>query len=144
MTTNDLDSSSTPSISSSNSIINSTIAITASRNANIPENYQIILLSFAYGIISLLAVVGNASIIYIVIRNRHMHSVTNYFICNLALADCLVACFAIPFQVNYFSNWLNRKDIEDKFNLFDLIDFRFVRLVSSRCSTEMGFTEIPL
>ncbi|CAF1659604.1 unnamed protein product [Adineta ricciae] len=64
----------------------------------IPEQYQVILLSFAYGIISLLAVVGNSSIIYIVIRNRHMHSVTNYFICNLALADCLVACFAVPFQ----------------------------------------------
>lgn len=65
----------------------------------IPEKYQIILLSFAYGIISFLAVVGNSCIIYIVLRNRRMHSVTNYFICNLALADCLVACFAIPFQV---------------------------------------------
>ncbi|CAF2329083.1 unnamed protein product [Rotaria sp. Silwood2] len=64
----------------------------------IPEKYQIILLSFAYGIISLLAVVGNSCIIYIVLRNRRMHSVTNYFICNLALADCLVACFAVPFQ----------------------------------------------
>ncbi|CAF0905036.1 unnamed protein product [Rotaria sordida] len=64
----------------------------------IPEKYQVILLSFAYGIISLLAVVGNSCIIYIVLRNRRMHSVTNYFICNLALADCLVACFATPFQ----------------------------------------------
>ncbi|CAF3062394.1 unnamed protein product [Rotaria socialis] len=35
---------------------------------------------------------------HLVIRNRRMHSVTNYFICNLALADCLVACFAVPFQ----------------------------------------------
>jgi hypothetical protein len=69
----------------------------------IPEKYQVILLSFAYGIISLLAVVGNSCIIYIVIRNRRMHSVTNYFICNLALSDCLVACFAVPFQVGYFS-----------------------------------------
>jgi hypothetical protein len=65
----------------------------------IPEKYQVILLSFAYGIISLLAVVGNSCIIYIVLRNRRMHSVTNYFICNLALADCLVAFFAVPFQV---------------------------------------------
>jgi hypothetical protein len=66
----------------------------------IPEKYQIILLSFAYGIISLLSLIGNSSIIHIVIRNRRMHSVTNYFICNLALADCLVACFAVPFQVS--------------------------------------------
>jgi hypothetical protein len=66
----------------------------------IPEKYQIILLSFAYGIISLLSLIGNSSIIHIVIRNRRMHSITNYFICNLALADCLVACFAVPFQVS--------------------------------------------
>ncbi|CAF4490576.1 unnamed protein product, partial [Rotaria magnacalcarata] len=64
-----------------------------------PEQYQIILLSFAYGIITLFSISGNSSIIYIVIRNRRMHSVTNYFICNLALADCFVACFAVPFQV---------------------------------------------
>lgn len=68
----------------------------------IPAKYQVILLSFAYGIISLLAVLGNSCIIYIILRNRRMHSVTNYFICNLALADCLVACFAIPFQVGHF------------------------------------------
>jgi leucokinin receptor len=80
-------------------IINDTHRLAEVAKASIPENYQIILLSFAYGIISLLALVGNSSIIYIVIRNRRMHSVTNYFICNLALADCLVACFAIPFQV---------------------------------------------
>ena len=73
----------------------------------IPEKYQIILLSFAYGIISLLAVLGNSCIIYIVLRNRRMHSVTNYFICNLALADCLVACFATPFQVGSFVRIIN-------------------------------------
>ncbi|CAF4939072.1 unnamed protein product, partial [Rotaria socialis] len=41
---------------------------------------------------------------YLVIRNRRMHSVTNYFICNLALADCLVACFA--FQAAALQKWL--------------------------------------
>jgi len=79
--------------------INSTSAADLTKSL-IPENYQVILLSFAYGIISLLSVIGNTSIIYIVLCNRRMHSVTNYFICNLALADCLVACFAVPFQVN--------------------------------------------
>ncbi|CAF3285528.1 unnamed protein product [Rotaria socialis] len=79
-------------------IINGTGSAAELTKSLIPEKYQVVLLSFAYGIISLLAVVGNSSIIYIVLRNRRMHSVTNYFICNLALADCLVACFAIPFQ----------------------------------------------
>jgi hypothetical protein len=81
-------------------ILNGTSSVADLTKTLIPEKYQIILLSFAYGIISLLSVVGNSSIIYIVIHNRRMHSVTNYFICNLALADCLVACFAVPFQVS--------------------------------------------
>lgn len=81
-------------------ISNGTYSAADSTKTVIPEKYQIILLSCAYGVISLLSVFGNSSIIYIVIRNRRMHSVTNYFICNLALADCLVACFAVPFQVS--------------------------------------------
>jgi hypothetical protein len=94
---------------SSHTIVHTTSTLVSISNRTnnvpiIPDKYQIILLSFAYGIISLLSVVGNSSIIYIVIRNRRMHSVTNYFICNLALADCLVACFAVPFQVSHFSN----------------------------------------
>lgn len=91
----------TTKISSSTSIpiLNGTNSVADLTKTLIPEKYQIILLSFAYGIISLLSVIGNSSIIYIVITNRRMHSVTNYFICNLALADCLVACFAVPFQV---------------------------------------------
>ena len=83
----------------SNSILADASTIAEAAKTSIPEKYQIIVLSFAYGIISLLSLIGNSSIIYIVVRNRRMHSVTNYFICNLALADCLVACFAVPFQV---------------------------------------------
>lgn len=85
-----------------NSLLNRTESVAELTKNLIPTTFQIILLSFAYGIISLLALIGNTSIIYIVIHNRRMHSVTNYFICNLALADCLVACFAIPFQVKDF------------------------------------------
>ncbi|CAF0908336.1 unnamed protein product [Rotaria sordida] len=85
---------------SSTSISQSNVTLSAAdlTKTLIPEQYQIILLSFAYGIITFLALIGNSSIIYIVICNRRMHSVTNYFICNLALSDCLVACFAVPFQ----------------------------------------------
>ena len=89
------------------SISNGTNNIVEITKTLVPEQYQIILLSFAYGIISFLSVLGNSSIIYIVIRNRRMHSVTNYFICNLALADCLVACFAVPFQVSPSSKYIH-------------------------------------
>ena len=94
-------STSTP-LPISTTTVNGTGSAAELTKSLIPEKYQVILLSFAYGIISLLSVIGNSSIIHIVIRYRRMHSVTNYFICNLALADCLVACFAVPFQVRPF------------------------------------------
>ncbi|CAF1682894.1 unnamed protein product, partial [Adineta ricciae] len=65
--------------------LNGTNSVAELTKTLVPEKYQVILLSFAYGIISLLAVLGNTCIIYIVLRNRRMRSVTNYFICNLAL-----------------------------------------------------------
>ncbi|XP_066980691.1 substance-K receptor-like [Macrobrachium rosenbergii] len=58
----------------------------------------VVLLSIFYGSISLVAVVGNSLVMWIVATSRTMHSVTNYFIANLALADIIIAVFAIPFQ----------------------------------------------
>ena len=63
------------------------------------EWYTVTLLSIAYGIISILSVLGNILILWAVIRNKRMHNVTNYFICNLALADIVIGLFATPFQV---------------------------------------------
>ncbi|XP_069181051.1 substance-K receptor isoform X2 [Procambarus clarkii] len=58
----------------------------------------VVLLSIFYGSISLVAVIGNALVMWIVATSRKMHSVTNYFIANLALADIIIGLFAIPFQ----------------------------------------------
>ncbi|XP_048510922.1 RYamide receptor isoform X2 [Athalia rosae] len=58
----------------------------------------IALLSVCYGSISVLAVVGNALVMWIVATSRRMQSVTNCFIANLALADIVIGLFAIPFQ----------------------------------------------
>lgn len=60
----------------------------------------IVLLSLFYGTISILAVVGNSLVIWIVATTRQMQTVTNFFIANLALADVTIGIFAIPFQVN--------------------------------------------
>lgn len=59
----------------------------------------IVILSTFYGTISLLAVIGNTLIIWIVASTRQMHTVTNLFIANLALADVVIGMFVIPFQV---------------------------------------------
>lgn len=57
-----------------------------------------ILLSLFYGTISILAVLGNMLVIFIVRSSRQMHTVTNFFIANLALADVTIGLFVIPFQ----------------------------------------------
>uniref|UniRef100_A0A1A9VF93 G-protein coupled receptors family 1 profile domain-containing protein n=1 Tax=Glossina austeni TaxID=7395 RepID=A0A1A9VF93_GLOAU len=58
----------------------------------------IILLSILYGLISILAIIGNCLVIWIVATAKQMHTVTNMYIANLAFADVIIAVFCIPFQ----------------------------------------------
>jgi hypothetical protein len=58
------------------------------------------LLSFFYGSVSVMAVVGNCLVMWIVATSRRMQNVTNCFIANLALADIVIGLFVIPFQVS--------------------------------------------
>lgn len=50
----------------------------------------------AYALIFLLCMVGNALVCFIVLKNRHMRTVTNMFILNLAVSDLLVGIFCMP------------------------------------------------
>jgi hypothetical protein len=61
--------------------------------------YILVLLFILYGTISFVAVFGNGLIIYSVIINKSLQSVTNYFICNLAAADLIIGLLVAPFQV---------------------------------------------
>lgn len=65
--------------------------------------YMVILLSICYGSISVLATAGNGLVIWVIVGSRRMRNVTNYYIANLALADFLLAVFAIPFEVRKHS-----------------------------------------
>lgn len=68
--------------------------------------YMVILLSICYGSISVLATAGNGLVIWVIVGSRRMRNVTNYYIANLALADFLLAVFAIPFEVSGKCNYL--------------------------------------
>lgn len=50
----------------------------------------------SYFLIFFLCMVGNTVVCFIVIRNKHMHTVTNFFILNLAISDLLVGIFCMP------------------------------------------------
>lgn len=58
----------------------------------------VVLLSFLYGSISAVTVVGNFLVILVILKNKSMQTVTNFYIANLAVADVIVGIFAIPFQ----------------------------------------------
>lgn len=57
-----------------------------------------ILICIIYGLISLISVFGNLLIILVVMKDQRMQNVTNYFICNLAMADIVIGIFVLPFQ----------------------------------------------
>ena len=55
-------------------------------------------LTLCYVLISLVAIIGNSLVVYVIIVSRRMQTVTNYYIANLALSDVVLAVFCIPFQ----------------------------------------------
>ena len=50
----------------------------------------------AYAAVFVLGFIGNFFVISVVLRTPSMHSATNFFIVNLALADMLVIVFCVP------------------------------------------------
>ncbi|XP_016056975.1 PREDICTED: pyroglutamylated RFamide peptide receptor, partial [Miniopterus natalensis] len=65
-------------------------------------------LVLAGGLIFALALLGNALVVYVVARSRALRTVTNIFICSLALSDLLIAFFCIPVTMlqNVSDTWL--------------------------------------
>jgi leucokinin receptor len=60
--------------------------------------FVVTLLAFLYGSISVIAIIGNILVIIVIAKDKHMQTVTNIFIANLAFADVIIGMFTIPFQ----------------------------------------------
>ncbi|XP_005069758.1 pyroglutamylated RF-amide peptide receptor [Mesocricetus auratus] len=64
--------------------------------------------ALAGALIFALALFGNSLVVYVVTRSKAMRTVTNIFICSLALSDLLIAFFCIPVTMlqNISDKWL--------------------------------------
>ena len=61
-----------------------------------------------YGVTFVLGCIGNVLVIYIFARCRHMRTVTNAFLVNLAVCDLMVVLVCMPFSVavEIYQNWI--------------------------------------
>nr|XP_042122227.1 substance-K receptor [Peromyscus maniculatus bairdii] len=66
--------------------------------------WQLALWATAYLALVLVAVTGNATVVWIILAHERMRTVTNYFIINLALADLCMAAFNATFNFVYASH----------------------------------------
>ena len=55
------------------------------------------ILIFFYTVIFLLGVSGNLLVVFVVVRNKSMQTITNIFITNLAVSDIMMCLLAVPF-----------------------------------------------
>ena len=63
--------------------------------------------ALAGALIFALALFGNSLVVYVVTRSKAMHTVTNIFICSLALSDLLIAfCIPVTMLQNISDKWL--------------------------------------
>ena len=64
--------------------------------------------STVYGVVILLSLIGNVAVLFVVARNKRMHTPTNYFIVNLAISDIMVtsSCTWVHLVDNLTEGWV--------------------------------------
>jgi hypothetical protein len=53
----------------------------------------------AYSLIILSSLLGNLLVLFVIVKMRRMHTVTNVFILNVAVSDILITVLNIPFNL---------------------------------------------
>lgn len=85
-----------------------------------PERISLCILLMFF---ALSTIFGNGLVVIAVARERYLHTVTNYFIMSLAVADCLVGLLVMPFSALYdsFGYWFFGPDFCDVWHSFDVL-----------------------
>ena len=71
------------------------LTLPAPENETMLPRWEKAIKTFTYGIAMTMGVLGNSCIILIMAYNRHMRSVTNLFVVNLAASDLMVSAFCM-------------------------------------------------
>ncbi|XP_023225865.1 tachykinin-like peptides receptor 86C isoform X1 [Centruroides sculpturatus] len=73
----------------------------------IPPLWQQFCWGIIFGLMVIVATIGNAIVIWIILAHRKMRTVTNYFLLNLSITDLLIATFNVVFNFIYMlrSHW---------------------------------------
>lgn len=76
--------------------------------ADVPVDSYAVGLGVALSAFILVAIVGNVLVILSVVCNKHLQTVTNFFIVNLAMADLLLSTIVLPFSASLevFGCWV--------------------------------------
>lgn len=86
------------------------------------QNFLLFIKSTIMGSIIIASIFGNLLVIVSVMRHRKLRVITNYYVISLALADMLVAMFAMSFNasVEIFGRWLFSPTLCDVWNSLDV------------------------
>lgn len=77
------------------------------RNQFVQPVWRIVLWAVAYSTIVVVSVVGNITVIWIILAHKRMRTVTNYFLVNLAFAEASMSAFntVINFVYGVHNEW---------------------------------------
>ncbi|XP_034829950.1 tachykinin-like peptides receptor 99D isoform X1 [Maniola hyperantus] len=91
----------------SNKYVNTTRNITEVYQSFILPWWRQVLWTALFAGMVVVATVGNLVVIWIVLANKRMRSVTNYFLVNLSVADAMVSTLNVTFNFTYmlYSDW---------------------------------------
>lgn len=81
--------------------------IDAQRDEEVMHVRTKVLIIIAYSILCMVSTFGNSLVCYVILKNKRLHTPTNFFLANLAVSDLLVTFINVPFNIakNLLDDW---------------------------------------